>query len=360
VSAWDPHLVRPEDLGPDLAGAGLDRLVPAFLRWQLGRWPRLAEAVAALDRVRTRPFTVGGEEVVLQWNPARATSSTAKVDPASIAKRPCFLCAGNLPPEEGGLAFGTPLGSAGSDPAEWVVLPNPAPILRDHLVLAHRDHRPQDVRDSVGGLLDFALATGGAMTTLYNGPRCGASAPDHLHIQAVAAGQLPEERRCWDALARDQLPGDRVARVDGADVWTHRPRAEAGSDPAAERLVLGFAGPRDPVERLLREAIDALGADRGTDEPMVNVLAGARGGRVMALLFPRGAHRPACFFAEGPEQRIVSPGVMDVAGVVVTVRESDFEALDGDAIAGIWREVTLPPERSRDWIGALSRRWADG
>jgi hypothetical protein len=303
--SWERHLAP--QAGP------LPERIRAFWEWQTERWPRLADARRALGDVRTRTVRVAERDVRLQWNPARAVSSTAKVDPASIAARPCFLCPSSLPPEEHGLPWG-----------DWIVLPNPAPILDPHLVVAHRDHTPQDVRRALRPLLDLAVESG--MTALYNGPRCGASAPDHLHLQLVAAGALPDER------------GDGF--VEGAG-----------------RVVLAVSGTVAEVERALLDAIELLPSDG--QEPRLNLVATRAGDGVRALLFPRGAHRPACFFAEGPERRVVSPGVIDMAGTVVLVRAEDFDVLDGPAIERIYGEVTLPADARGAWEDALRRRWSD-
>lgn len=332
MTAWDERIVGAQQIG---VGGPLAEALPAFVRWQVGHWPRLAEARAALANVAVRTVRVGDRETRIQFNPARAVSTTAKVDAASIQARPCFLCPGNLPPEEHGLSFG----------ARWVVLPNPAPILMDHLVIAHREHTPQVVKGSLDGLLDFAVDSGGAVTALYNGPKSGASAPDHLHLQAVQAGVLPEEQLVIAARERGEVPGERLGQGEGFVAWRAR---------GAVREILGVAGTRKGVKTALREAIATLGGD----EPGLNLLARAHGDEVFALLFPRGKHRPDMFFAEGPEQRIVSPGVIDMAGIIVTVRASDYEALDGPTIEQIYREVTLPD--ADRWFGQLAQRWSRG
>lgn len=335
MSAWDGHVVSDAELPP----ARLPERIPAFLAWQRAGWPKLDEAIDTVGKVRVREIRVGDRRLLIQWNPGRAVSSTAKVDAATVSARPCFLCPANHPPEERGLAFGPDL----------VILPNPAPILDRHLVVAHRDHRPQDIVAGLGGLLDFAIAAGPTLTALYNGPRSGASAPDHLHLQGVAAGLLPEEVLAREALADGRVPGATIARHDGFLAW---------SAVGAGREILGLAGRRDRVEDAVRTAIAELVT--GPDEPQLNVIATVLGkttGELLVLLFPRGAHRPACFFSG---DCLVSPGVIDMAGIVVTVREQDFHALDGPAVEGIFREVTLPRERWVTWNDTLVRRWSDG
>lgn len=314
MSDWSARLVP--DFETDWP-EGLER----FVEWQAARWPRLSSARQGLDAVRTRSVPCGAGVVQVQWNPGRTVNTTAKVDPASIASRACFLCPDRLPPEEHGIAFD-----------DLVVLCNPAPILAGHLVLAHREHRPQEVRPIVGALLAFAQAAAGRFTAVYNGPRSGASAPDHLHLQAVTAGLLPEERAGAGRHGR----------------WM---------DTSSGRLILGLTGPRESVERDLRVTLETLALAQHVGEPDVNLLATAHDDGVLALLFPRGAHRPACFFAEGEGQCIVSPGAIDMAGVIVTVREADFERLDRAWVEGIFAETTLGPRATRALRATLERSW---
>lgn len=338
MTAWDDRIVGVQQIG--VAGP-LASALPAFVRWQVARWPRLADARAALGNVSTRSLRVENRTLQMQFNPARAVSTTAKVDAASIQARPCFLCPANLPAEEHGLPFGE----------DWVVLPNPAPILMDHLVIAHREHIPQSVHTAVAPLLDFAHASQGVVTGLYNGPKSGASAPDHLHLQAVASDLLPEEQFVVGSRIRGELPGAPLGSGPGFTAW----RADG-----AGREILGIAGTRAGVERALRDAIEGLVPPDGS-EPALNLLARADlNGELLVLVFPRGAHRPAVFFADDPVKRIVSPGIIDMAGVIVTVRESDFDQLDGEAIGAIYRDVTLPPAPAEKWYEGLSRRWSGG
>jgi hypothetical protein len=322
--SWEERLVAPGSFGPGPLAAQ----VGPFLAWQAARWPRLAEARAGLTALRVREIRAGARRVEVQFNPGRAVSTTAPVDPGSVAARPCFLCPGALPPEERGLAFGP----------DWVLLANPAPILPDHLVLAHRAHRPQAVGDALGALVDLAAAAAGRLAVIYNGPACGASAPDHLHLQAVAAGLLPEERAAWDA-----DPGGA-----GCCAW-------AVCEPG--RGILCVAGEAAAVRRALGDAVSALAAG-APHEPLLNLLCAARGRRVLGLLFPRAAHRPACFFAPEPARRLVSPGALDMGGALVTVREPDFEALDSAAVEVIYREVTPPLHTLRAVLAPLPGRLA--
>lgn len=335
---WRGKIVRGDAVG---GGPWKERL-GRYLDWSAERWPKLKESIHGLSAVRTRSVSLGGRTVTVQFNPGRAVSTTAKVDAASIAARPCFLCPQSLPPEETGLAFGP----------EWAILPNPAPILPLHLVVAALDHVPQSVTEALPAMIGLAEAAEGEASAVYNGPRCGASAPDHLHFQVVRGRVLPEERSALSALDAAESPGDVLLSRPGLTVWSAK---------GASRVVLGMYGRRDPVERELLAAIEALseGGDPGV-EPMLNLALTAREDRILALLFPRGAHRPKAYFAEGADQMLISPGVIDMAGALVTVREADYEALDAAKIAAIYGEVTLPAERRDTWLNTLSQRWNDG
>lgn len=337
---WQGKIVRGDAVGGGPWKERLDR----YLDWSIARWPRLADAVAGLSSVRTRELTVANRTVMAQFNPGRAVSTTAKVDAASVSARPCFLCPHNLPPEETGLAFGP----------EWAVLPNPAPILPLHLVVASLDHEPQEIMAALPAMFGLAEAADGAATAVYNGPRCGASAPDHLHFQVVRAGVLPEENHALDAIRSNTSPGEVLLARPGLTIWS---ATDAG------RVVLGLYGRRDPVERELMFAIEALSAVASPDdgpEPMLNLAITSRDEQILALLFPRGAHRPKMYFAEGETQRLISPGVIDMAGVIVAVRETDHDALDAKTVAAIFDEVTLPAERRDTWLASLTQRWTDG
>lgn len=142
-------------------------------------WPLVAKNFADLARVEVRTFAFDGFSVRVQCNPARVVSSAAKVDAAAIAARPCFLCAHNRPSEQMAVACG-----------DWEVLVNPFPIFPQHFTLAHKQHQPQEIVAHIADFLDFARRLPD-FVVFYNGPRCGASAPDHLHFQAGTKAFLP-------------------------------------------------------------------------------------------------------------------------------------------------------------------------
>ncbi len=289
------------------------RQVDALLREQREEWPLLCKGQDGLAAARTRTLTADGADVLVRHIPHRAASTTAAVDGASIAKRPCFLCAENLDPRERGVPFGQ----------DFTIYPNPFPIVERHLTIVHREHRPQRVAGLAGPMLDLAAALPG-LFVIYNGPRCGASAPDHLHLQAGSRDGLPVV-----ALA---------ARSAGPLVEGYGATAIAlrGADRAR------LAGEMD-------RTLAALAAATGQEpEPWVNAAVFHEEGRgFTVLLFPRRKHRPDAFHTG---ELTVSPAAIDLCGILVAPMERDFERLTGAAVAAIFREVTLPGARLRDAV----------
>lgn len=276
-----------------------------FLR-QVEEWPLLAAGVAALSGARTRDVGGGGRGPLVRHIPHRAASTTAKVDPASIAKRPCFLCRENLFPEQRGIAFG----------GDWTLLCNPFPIVERHLTIVHREHRDQRIGGRLGALLDLAAALEGHFV-LYNGPRCGASAPDHLHFQAGALEELPV------------VPVADGAEGPALDAW------------GARALLL--RGARESVVSDAERALALLaGALPQEPEPWVNVVAWrAPDGGFVLLLYPRAKHRPEAFHRG---ELIVSPAAVDLSGLVVAPVERDFERMAAADLRAVFEEVAIGKE----------------
>jgi len=306
----------------------------ALLAEQRSVWPRLAEGCEALDRVETKTVQLDGWPVTVQFNPARAASSLARVDAASIAQRPCFLCVQNTPPEQRALLV-----------RDYVFLANPMPIVPGHLTVAHARHIPQAFLDHVDEFLRCCCDLGGAFTLLYNGPQSGASAPDHMHWQAAPAGSTPIERCNQDCAVLTQVitrAGTRVAL-----------RADANDERQRSRLLFVICGRHESdVARVMRALVEGLPQPGAGGEPLMNLLAHYQDEAWTIILFPRAVHRPACYFAEGPSQMLLSPGIMDMAGLVITIRREDFDRADRNVLAAVYREVTCPAERC---FAAISR-----
>src|SRR5262245_20857059 len=158
-------------------------LIEELLQQQVAAWPRLALGIEGLAHAQTRTVRIDWFDVFVRHLPHRVTSTTAAVDRDSIAKRPCFLCAENLDPEERGIPFND----------DYIIYFNPFPILDRHLSIVHRGHRRQNIAGEIHTMLRLAAALPNYFV-LYNGPECGASAPDHMHFQAASRTLFPIEK----------------------------------------------------------------------------------------------------------------------------------------------------------------------
>jgi hypothetical protein len=284
--------------------------IEELFKRQLRTWPKFANGIEGLARAKTRPVGIDWFDVFIRHIPHRVGSTTAPVDPASVAKRPCFLCAGNLPPEEEGLPFQD----------EFTIYCNPFPIVDHHLTIAHREHGSQHIANQFGHMLDLAAALPGYFV-VYNGPECGASAPDHLHFQAGWRDLFP--------IAQD------TAGLTGMTVPNY-----------GRRVFLFHERDRSALKDRMDRALDLLAeTTHKRPEPLVNIAVFHERGEWVTYLFPRGKHRPEVFYTG---ELTVSPASIDLCGIFVVPIADDFEKITGDAIAAIFREVTLPDDQFRE------------
>ena len=294
----------------------------ALLRQQKAAWPRLREGYAGLDAVESRSMTFGDVTIRIEFNPARIVSSSAPVDDRSVRERPCFLCAANLPPEQRGFLYGE----------SHIMLCNPFPIFREHFTIPHLDHTPQRIDDMFGILLDCARDCASGYTVLYNGPRSGASAPDHQHFQAGEKGFLEIERE-YEGLIGNGAP----LTVRGAA------RVHAVDDGLRRWIAIGGAV-KEEIAAAFSDVVRALAPETpGTGEPMMNIIAGCTGGVWTVLVFPRVRHRPSFYFAEGDARMLISPAGTDCGGVCVTPVEKDFRRLTPENIRTMFGEIMMSP-----------------
>ena len=299
--------------------------VDAFFEKQLAQWPDAAKRYEALATVMQRDFENG---VSLQYNPSRAVSTAAKVDAASIAGRPCFLCAGNRPAEQ---ISENALGSL-------ELLVNPYPILPQHFTLPLKRHIPQVLEPMYADMLHLAGRWQG-LAVFYNGAKCGASAPDHAHLQAVRCCDVPLLK---SVAAGDLSFGEPVCVVGDASLYNVK-------GYVVPFFVLTSGKVSHSVE-LFNRLLAAMPLVEGEPEPRMNVISyySATEGYVTVVI-PRVQHRPACYYANDASRRLVSPGTLDMAGLVVTPRECDFESMTADEATALLREVAV----SNDMLGSI-------
>ncbi len=302
-----------------LAAPTLAEECRALLTQQRAAWPQAGEGYASLDAARVKRLQCDGYEAFLQFNPKRIISTGAKVDPGSIRERRCFLCLEHLPDPQMGILY----------EERFLILCNPAPIFRQHFTITSITHTPQTLDGQIGVMLRLARDLAPGYAVFYNGPRCGTSAPDHMHFQASPINAIPVE-------------------IDAADGHRRRLRKNVGDVPIStmehygrEVFVLE-SGTADALERALATLIGAMKAAAGTtEEPMMNVIAGWRDGRWRVIVFPRRKHRPDVYFKEGEEKILISPAAVDIGGLIVTPVQKDFERVDASTVASIFREVSV-------------------
>lgn len=299
--------------------AAADDPLGRFMERQLETWPDARNRYRGLNAVREKEMACGAFTLVAQYNPARMVSTGASISKADIAARPCFLCGANRPPEQ--------IKRTLDDGFELLV--NPFPILPTHFTIPVAGHRPQRVADCYGEIYRILDRYPG-LTVFYNGPECGASAPDHAHLQAGTTGVLPLQRD-WQRLCRSLVPV--VDEGGGTGVWL------VPDYPCAAFLVR--SGSAADGERLFGMLCAAMPQVAGSPEPMMNIVCWREGDDYMSVVFPRAKHRPDCYSAQGDSRFTVSPGALDMAGLLIVPREDDFRRITPDIALGILREVAL-------------------
>ncbi|MCE5205699.1 MAG: DUF4922 domain-containing protein [Porphyromonadaceae bacterium] len=274
-----------------------DEIDNLFSRQQ-EEWELLKTAVSQHRAVREKMFSWGDDfRINVQYNPARIISTGAHIDPKTIEKRPCFLCAENRPSQQRGIPF----------LERYMILCNPYPVVENHLTIPLRTHVPQRIRRKVGDMLSLAEQLPDYVV-FYNGPHSGASAPDHFHLQAGHKSPV-------------LLQGDHVLRT----------------------CMMIESTDKEEVEDLFEDVYQYLHhLQPEKEEPMMNAIAFTEQNRYKLHLFPRKAHRPRQYFEEGSKQLMISPGALDMAGLIITVREEDFNKITPHDIEDIYAQVSLP------------------
>jgi len=282
-------------------------------------WSKLAHAYRELAQVRTRSVTCGSYKVYLQFNPQRAVSSGAAVDAESIKKRPCFLCQSNLPIEQGGILYRN----------QYLILCNPAPIFDKHFTIVNLRHRPQTIDENLIWLLNLTQDLASDFAVFYNGPACGASAPDHLHFQAIPVNAL-----AFLSELKKLPPVKEISSV----------RYSMGKNFNRSVIILESKNANELTKQFLRLLKTTQKILITNEEPLVNIICTYTGNCWQLVIFLRQKHRPDAYFAEGENGIFISPGAIDMVGVIITPRLNDYKRLDCNTIRDIYQEVSLPED----------------
>jgi SpoIID/LytB domain protein len=318
-------------------GLMADSSLQRFFNRQLEKWDDARQRYRDLRDVETRELTEDNFTMQVQWNPARIVSTGASIDKKAVAKRPCFLCEQNRPQEQNKKQLDNLL----------ELLVNPFPILPTHYTLPTMSHQPQRI-DKLYPEIHRLLTEYPELMVFYNGPKCGASAPDHAHLQAGTNGILPLQT-AWQRLSRN--------------LTSLNPQPSTLNEDEGIFLISDYPCPallirtraKDTDQKLFKQLYKALNEEQGAtgEEPMMNIVSWRTGDDFNSVVFPRRKHRPDCYTAEGDQQYIISPGALDMGGLMITPRQEDFERITAEKAFSILREVSVSQEELKHIVERL-------
>ena len=325
-----------------------NQILKKFVRDQLSCWPLACDNFRALKNIQVREMTVGGLKVRLQFNPARMISSAAKLNKEDIAKRRCFLCRENRFPEQILLKFD------GRKNKRYHILLNPYPIFPDHLVIAMAHHTDQSIWHRYVDMLDLARKYDD-FTFYYNGPKSGASAPDHHHFQGVPRGMMPLENdidTMLDVLRQDAQRADcdalhYVSSIQDARLY-HYDRFTTGIFAIAAETSKSAA-------KLFYRLLDSADIPEGEPEPLINLISYWKDGEFRSIVIFRRSHRSHHYFSDGPDHLTMSPGCADMAGVLIVPVESEYHALTPEWLEEMMEEVSIPKQEQSRLLWRMTR-----
>ena len=289
---------------------------------QLKSWSLMNKNYDALKNIQTKSFWFEGMKLKVQFNPERIISTSAKVDESSISKRNCFLCTENLPEEQKGILLRD----------DFILLCNPYPIFPQHFTIAALEHKPQQISEYYGEFLEISKLLSPNHTLIYNGPACGASAPDHLHFQAGTKQLIPIENDI------QQMKNDY-----GQIVFENEFITTTFINDGLRSIIFIESFHQALLAKTFRKIFKEYeNLNSAEPEPMMNLLCTYDkefGWNV--IIFLRSKHRPECFYKDDPDKILISPAAVDLGGLIVAPREDDFIRADKELLKKIFNEVSL-------------------
>ena len=303
----------------ELEKASWDKKIGYLYAQQLMEWHDAKIHYERFRSVKKRSISFDDFRIDLQFNPGRARSTCADLSKTVIEKRPCFLCNSNLPKEQKGFLI----------LKNYLLLINPYPIFENHLTISDLKHKPQAISGRIIEMLTLAKDLQ-SYTIFYNGPRCGASAPDHFHFQAVQKNIMPIDTE-FDYLKKYKSR----ELVNEEDIQIVQIKGYL-------RKTLVFESDyREPIDYFFSKVYSQLPFDEVSKEPMMNILANYQNGKYRLTLFLRNKQRPSRYYIEGDNRLVISPASVEMGGLVITPREEDFVKITKEDLKEIYRETCL-------------------
>jgi ATP adenylyltransferase/5',5'''-P-1,P-4-tetraphosphate phosphorylase II len=289
---------------------------------QLSNWKLASDGYKSLATVQVKQFEFGNFSIEAHFNPGRIISSSAKVDAKSIQERPCFLCTYNLPEEQKAAAIFD----------DYILLVNPFPIFNKHFTIPSINHIPQAIESGIENLLKISLLLGKDYSVFYNGPKCGASAPDHVHFQAGNFGFMK--------IDFEYLP---MLRGNGRPVYSGNEITTSIVTGCLRNFISIESANSTELIKEFKRILVILSSGSSAEEPMMNIICYYSNSWKL-LIFPRRIHRPSYYFEEGDNRILISPAAVDMGGVLIFPREEDFNKITRELIIDIFRQVTFSDE----------------
>ena len=312
----------------------LPEQVEELIREQTANWELAKQNYAGLEKVDSKAFQFPDFQIKVQFNPERIRSSAAKVDAKTISERPCFLCESNRPERQTSIDF----------EERYSIRINPYPIFNKHLTISLNQHVPQRIESYFPDMLDLSRHLPD-FTLFYNGPKCGASAPDHFHFQAVEKNHLPVESEIFN------LPGNFLNSLVEEDEIT----IQSIDRNYLRKVIVFTSGSKQKLESYFQKTLSIL-KERGQEgEPMMNVLANYNNRQWKVFLFPRDLQRPSHYFEKGEKQVVMSPASVEMGGLVILPRKEDFEKVSKEILADIYQQVTINDKDFETAVEKLKR-----
>lgn len=289
---------------------------------QLKDWKMFADNRIGLENAQLKTFQFNGFDIKIQFNPKRITSSAAKVDAKTIKERKCFLCKTNRPEVQTEVKWKN----------QYDILVNPFPIFKKHFTISYMDHVDQQIKTEFTNFL--SLSEDLPKTVLfYNGPKCGASAPDHLHFQAGNHGFLPIEKN-WEIMV--DLYGKNYKSPEHIDI--------TAVDDGLRRYIVLKGTDKKTLNTVFQKIHNFGEKLQNGEAPMLNMLSYFINGKHQVFVFVRKLHRPWQYSAEGEDNILLSPASVDMGGTLVTPLEKDFNKITKEDIYDIFQQITITKE----------------
>ena len=315
-------IIAPEELTKFGSPENLNEQAKVLIKHQKTTWDIASKNYNNLANIKTQDFDFGHFKIKAQCNPERIRSSAAKTDAKSIAARPCFLCLNNLPKEQKGLLFQN----------EYLILTNPYPIFPKHLTISSLEHTLQQILPNFADMLELSENLPD-FTVFYNGPKCGASAPDHFHFQAGNSRFLPVIDE-FEILERDY----------SEIVFQQEYLKIIAVEDYLRRFISIISPDKNQILKYFGLVYHQLEMNSG-DEPKLNILCNYKNEKWKIIIFPRNAQHPSHFFKSDEKRIVVGPAAVELGGVLILPREEDFKKITKKEIAEIYDEVSIEPKK---------------